>query len=185
MTTWEGLTPPYRTIVADPPWQYRQAAGRIVTTAKRRETRPDLQYSRMGIADLCDLNVSTLADDDAHLYLWATNPLLREAFEVMEAWGFRYVTMLTWLKTGTLGMGYYFRGETEHVLFGVRGKLPILAERRQRNWLEAPRRGHSVKPPEVMDLIETVSPEPRLEMFARQPRLGWDSWGWGYEEATG
>jgi len=128
------------------------------------------------------LNVGDLAAANAHLYLWTTNPILPEAFAVMDAWGFTYVTMLTWLKTGTLGMGYYFRGDTEHVLFGVRGKLPIHPANRRRNWFEAMKHRHSVKPAAFFDLVEFVSPGPYVELFARQPRLGWDSWGFGFEE---
>ena len=130
------------------------------------------------------LPVRCLAASSAHLYLWVTNPILPEAFRVLEAWGFRYVTLLTWHKVGRLGMGYHFRGDTEHVLFGVKGKLPIPPERRARNWLDAPKSGHSVKPPAFYDMVERVSPGPYLELFARQPRLGWDHWGWGYEEAS-
>ena len=178
--TWEGLNPPYATIVADPPWDYRQK-GRIVSTAKRVTTKPQLQYGRMTLADVCSLSVPDLAANDAHLYLWATNPMLREAFEVVEAWGFSYITLLTWRKLGTLGMGYYFRGDTEHVLFAVRGKLPIPPANRIRNWFEAPKGRHSAKPAAFGDLVERVSPGPYVELFARAPRLGWDHWGKGYE----
>lgn len=168
----------YRTIVADPPWQYEQS--RIVTTSKAAKTRPEAsaQYPTMPVSDIAAIPVAERwADDDAHLYLWTTNPLLPHAFGVMEAWGFTYRTLITWRKTGTLGLGYYFRGETEHVLFGTRGRLPIEPSRRQRNWLEAPRRGHSVKPDAFLDLVEQVSPGPYLELFARRQRLGWDTWG--------
>lgn len=81
-------------------------------------------------------------------------------------------------------VGFYFRGDTEHVLFAVRGELRIPAEQRERNWIEAPKRGHSVKPYEFFDRVERVSPGPRVELFARQPRLGWDHWGLGYEWAS-
>lgn len=182
--TWEGLTPPYRTIVADPPWAYKQQVGRILTTARRPDTRPDAQYSRLTVDVLCEWDVSALAADDAHLYLWVTNPILPDVFPIVKAWGFRYQTMLTWHKLGTLGMGYAFRGDTEHVLFGVRGTLPIPPANRQRNWFEAAKRRHSVKPALFFDLVEKVSPGPYVELFARQPRLGWDSWGWGYEDAV-
>lgn len=167
----------YRTIVADPPWSYDQS--RIVTTAKTAQTRPEAkaQYSTMTVAEISALDVAALAEDDAHLYMWTTNPLLPHAFGVMDAWGFTYRTLITWRKKGTLGLGYYFRGETEHVLFGTRGKLPIPPAQRERNWLEAPRRGHSVKPDAFLDLVERVSPGPYLELFARRQRLGWDTWG--------
>ena len=168
----------YRTIVADPPWAYDQS--RIVTTSKKASTRPEAsaQYGTLSVEEICSLDVESIAADDAHLYLWTTNPLLPRAFEVVEAWGFTYRTLLTWRKRGTMGMGYYFRGETEHVLFATRGKLPIPPADRKRNWFEADRAGHSVKPDVFLDMVESVSPEPRLEMFARRARLiGWDYWG--------
>lgn len=166
----------YRTIVADPPWAYEQS--QIPTTSKTARTRPEssAQYPTMTVDEICALAVP--ADDNAHLYLWTTNPLLPEAFRVVEAWDFTYRTLLTWHKQGTLGMGYYFRGETEHILFATRGHAPIEAAKRVRNWFDAPRCGHSVKPDVFLDIVESVSPEPRLEMFARRARLnGWDYWG--------
>jgi N6-adenosine-specific RNA methylase IME4 len=168
----------YRTIVADPPWAYEQS--RIVTTAKRIDTRPEAsaQYGTMSVDDVAALPVDDWAEDDAHLYLWVTNPILPHAFAVVGAWGFDYQTTLTWRKTGTLGMGFYFRGDTEHVLFATRGKLPIPPEKRERNWFEAAKVGHSIKPDSFLDMVERVSPEPRLEMFARRARMvGWDYWG--------
>jgi N6-adenosine-specific RNA methylase IME4 len=167
----------YRTIVADPPWRYRQQ--RILTTAKRPETRPeaDAQYPTLTVAEIAALPVADMADDNAHLYLWVTNPKLFEAQPVVEAWGFQYVTLLTWHKLGTLGMGYYFRGDTEHVIFAVRGKAPIPPDRRDRNWFAARKVGHSVKPDRFYEIVERVSPEPRLELFARRRRYGWDVWG--------
>lgn len=184
MSVFEELNPPYSTIVADPPWRYR--SSRIVTASKSARTKPDstTQYATMSTEEVAALPVASLAAADAHLYLWVTNPLLPHAFAIVDAWGFDYVTLLTWRKLGALGMGYYFRGDTEHVLFGVRGKLPIPPERRMRNWFEAPKARHSVKPAAFGDLVERVSPGPYVELFARAPRLGWDSWGKGYESAV-
>jgi N6-adenosine-specific RNA methylase IME4 len=176
------LNPPYRTIVADPPWRYDIA--RIVTTGKQRRAEAMAHYSTLYPTEVAMLPVGDLAANDAHLYLWVTNPMLPQAFDVLPCWGFRYVTTLTWVKTGTLGMGFHFRGDTEHVLFGVRGDLPIPPEKRERNVFTAARCGHSVKPGAFFDLVERVSPGPYVELFARQPRLGWDSWGYGYESRT-
>lgn len=155
MTMWEGLNPPYRTIVADPPWAYRTTTG-ITTRTSRGTACAEDNYSTMTNAALAAMPVASLAADDAHLYLWTTNPKLYGQRkkgepgpnEIMEAWGFRYITLLTWLKEpGTLGLGFYFRGMTEHVLFGVRGKLGIPANQRQRNIIKAAKIGHSQKPP--------------------------------------
>jgi N6-adenosine-specific RNA methylase IME4 len=167
----------YRTIVADPPWRYRQQ--RIVTTSKTPETRPeaDAQYPTMAVEDIAALPVREMTDEDAHLYLWVTNPILFEARPIVEAWGFEYVTLLTWRKLGTLGMGYYFRGDTEHVVFAVRGKAPIPPDKRARNWFAAPKTGHSRKPDLFYEMVERVSPGPYLELFARRRRYGWDVWG--------
>ena len=176
------LNPPYSTIVADPPWRYK-SDGRMVTSANKPSTNPspNARYSTSTSIELASLPVAGLAATNAHLYCWTTNPILPEAFALVEAWGFQYVTLLTWRKLGTLGMGYYFRGDTEHVLFAVKGKLPIPPADRKRNWFEARKTGHSIKPPSFFDLVESVSPGPYVELFARQPRLGWDAWGHGYE----
>lgn len=185
-----GLNPPYSTIVADPPWAYRQS--RITTRTGDHKVGAEDKYSTLSIEDIAALPVAELADKNAHLYLWVTNPKLYgdrtdgpTPHDVMTAWGFRYVTCLTWIKKpGALGMGFYFRGETEHVLFGIKGDLPIPTDRREVNWFKAAKRGHSVKPAAFMDLVERVSPGPYVELFARAPRLGWDSWGHGFEERT-
>lgn len=182
MNLFADLNPPYSTIVADPPWAYKSRA--VISTAKTSLPSAADQYSTLSAPELCALPVASLAYRDAHLYLWTTNPKLPESFAVMKAWGFEYVTLLTWRKLGTLGMGYYFRGDTEHVLFGVRGKAPIPPEKRVRNWFEASKTGHSRKPAAFFDLVERVSEPPYVELFARQPRLGWDSWGYGYESAV-
>lgn len=183
----DGLTPPYSTIVADPPWAYRQS--RITTRTGNHKVGAEDKYSTLTIDEIAALPVRDLAATNAHLYLWVTNPKLYgdrsggpTPRDVMEAWGFKYVTCLTWVKKpGALGMGFYFRGETEHVLFGLRGDLPIPVERRRPNWLMAAKRGHSIKPDALMDLVEQVSPGPYVELFSRTPRMGWDSWGRGYE----
>ena len=180
------LSPPYSTIVADPPWRYQKD---LANGAKPGAA--EAHYSTMGMREMAEMPVSDLASDDAHLYLWVTVPRLYgdrgdrsfTPVDLMEAWGFEFKTMLTWVKSGSPGMGWYFRGSTEHVLFGVRGRLPIPAAVRERNVLTASRKGHSGKPPGFIDLVERVSPGPYLEMFCRQPRFGWDSWGYGYEQS--
>jgi N6-adenosine-specific RNA methylase IME4 len=156
----------FRVIVADPPWQYDNKATRGAA---------EDHYSTMTIAELCTLDVEDRAAPDAHLYLWTTNGFLREAFTVMEAWGFTYKTCLTWVKP-QLGIGNYFRGSSEHVLFGLRGKLPM-TDKNQPTWFKASRTRHSAKPDSFYDLVEKVSPGPYLEMFSRRRRFGWEGWG--------
>lgn len=157
---------PFRVVVADPPWQYDDTATRGAV---------EHHYASMTVAAICELPVRDLADEAAHLYLWTTNSHLPEAFRVMEAWGFEYKTLLTWVKP-QIGMGHYFRGCTEHVLFGVRGVLGTLRSD-ARNWFEAPRAEHSTKPEEFYRLVETCSPGPYLELFARRARPHWRTWG--------
>lgn len=167
----------YRTIYADPPWQ-EVGGGKIRRGA-------DAHYPLMKTVEICNLwvnnvPVSMLAEDDAHLYLWATNNFLPDAFKVMKAWGFEYKTMITWAKD-RMGLGQYFRGQTEHLLFGVRGMVPyktVDGKRAQgRTFYSIPRLEHSQKPHEFYDIIEHVSTGPFIELFARNPHPGWDSWG--------
>lgn len=160
----------YRTIVADPPWRYDN--GTVPQGGVEHH------YGTMTPDEIIAVPVAVLADDSAHLYLWVTNLHLREGrpFDILEAWGFRYVTLLTWHKLGPIGLGYYFRGETEHVLFGVRGKAP-LADKSARNHFAATKGRHSEKPDRFYELVERVSPGPYLELFARRRRYGWDVWG--------
>jgi N6-adenosine-specific RNA methylase IME4 len=130
----------------------------------------------MTLDQIAALPVRDVAHKDVVLFLWATNPLMREAFDVMAAWGWKYKTLLTWEKVNACGMGYWFRGVTEHLLVGVRGKIPAFRSR-EKNLFRARRRKHSEKPEEAFALIEAVSPGPRLELFARRARPGWTVWG--------
>lgn len=168
----------YRTVVLDPPWQYDRNGGLGSTRAAEDH------YPTMTNAAIAALPIRELADKSAHMYLWATNPrLFKEGDdglgprEMLDVWGFRYVTMLTWHKLGAPGMGWYFRGDTEHVLFGVRGKAPIPAELRVSNIFAAPRTVHSAKPDRFYEIVERVSPGPWVEVFARRRRVGWGAWG--------
>ena len=135
----------------------------------------------MKTKDIAELPVSELRHEDGcHLYLWATNNHLKDAFYVMEQWGFAYKTMITWLKDRQ-GLGQYFRGMTEHCLFGVYKALPykIIDGKRAQGvtGFVAPRRKHSQKPEKMREMIERVSYEPRIELFARERFDGWDAWG--------
>lgn len=167
----------YATIVADPPWQYQKA-----TQASYQRGAAENHYPTMQVSEVVALPVTDLAMDDAHLYLWVTNPVLTEqrvdgtALEVVRAWGFEAKTVLTWVKP-QIGMGYYYRGCTEHVIFATRGNAPIAAAIRERNAFTANRTRHSAKPEMFFDMVERVSPGPYVELFSRRERIGWDSWG--------
>lgn len=158
----------YRTIVADPPWHYP-----LGHPAREHLDHP---YGTMTIGELCELPVTDWADQSAHLYLWTTNEHLRYAFAVVGAWGFTFKNVLTWCKPG-LGMGGTFRNSTELVLLGERGKCE-LKRRDVGTWhLWANPKRNSAKPDGFLDLVESVSHPPYLEMFARRARFGWDYWG--------
>lgn len=163
----------YQTIYADPPWL--EAGGGAVY-----KRGADRHYPLMKTKDIIALPVSSFTDTNCHLYLWVTNNFLPDGLKVMEAWGFEYKTMITWAKD-RIGIGQYFRGQSEHCLFGVKGVLPykvIDGKRAQGTTVfNAVRGEHSVKPIEMRQMIERVSYEPRLEMFARVKTEGWDTWG--------
>ncbi|MFC1596332.1 MT-A70 family methyltransferase [Planctomycetota bacterium] len=151
----------YSTIYADPPWKHENQASRGAT---------DNHYPTMTIAEICSQPVAQLAADNAHLHLWTTSVFLREAFEVIEAWGFKYAcSSFVWVKP-QLGLGNFFRSAHELILLGIRGKLPFL-DKGQRSWLEAERTSHSRKPEAVREIIEKVSPGPYLEMYGRRPPI--------------
>jgi N6-adenosine-specific RNA methylase IME4 len=132
----------------------------------------------MTVAAIAALDVSSLAEDDAHLYLWTTNRYLPDAFSVVESWGFRYCQTLVWCKTPMgIGPGGAFAQNAEYILFGRRGS-PGQSKRVDSVWYNWRRTAkHSVKPEAFLDLVEQVSPGPYLELFARRNRFGWDTWG--------
>ena len=169
------MTKRYEVIYADPPWN-ESGGGKIKRGADRH-------YPLMKTNDIIALGffLKPLIAENAHCYLWVTNNFLLDGLEVLKSWGFRYVTMITWVKD-RIGLGQYFRGQTEHCLFGVKGNLPykIVDEKRQQGTtvIIAPRTIHSRKPKEMREMIERVSNgENRLELFARQAAKGWDIWG--------
>jgi N6-adenosine-specific RNA methylase IME4 len=130
----------------------------------------------MTVEEIAALPVGRLANTDAHLWLWVTNATLFSGHMVMSTWGFTYRSCLTWVKPG-LGLGSsYLRNNSEHLLFGTKGKAPILY-RSQPTWLFAPKQDHSHKPEEQYAVIERCSPGPYLELFARRKRPGWQVWG--------
>lgn len=170
----------FKTVLADPPWQFQNRTGKMAPEHRRLS-----RYPTMTLRDICDLPVEAVVADTAHLYLWVPNALLPEGLKVMENWGFSYKSNIIWYKIrkdggpDRRGVGFYFRNVTEVLLFGVRGKNARTMQlgRTQENILSTQKREHSRKPDEQYPLIEGCSPGPRLEMFARGPRLGWTVWG--------
>lgn len=164
----------YGTIYADPPWAYDNKGTRANVEGQYANT--------MSVEEICAMPVAALAADDAHLHLWATNSFLREAFSVIDAWGFEYKSCAVWCKP-QIGIGNYWRVSHEFLLLGVRGNAKSFAEHSHRSWLEIDRtKRHSSKPDEFRAIIEKVSPGPYLELFARQPISGWMVMGDQVEE---
>jgi N6-adenosine-specific RNA methylase IME4 len=169
----------YATILADPPWQFQNRTGKVAPEHRRL-----LRYPTMELQEIMDMPIGRVASASSHLYLWVPNALLMEGLRVMQAWGFTYKSNIVWLKVRKdggpdgRGVGFYFRNVTELVLFGVRGSMRTLAPgRTQVNMLAARKREHSRKPDEIFDIVETCSPGPYLELFARFRRAGWSQWG--------
>jgi N6-adenosine-specific RNA methylase IME4 len=170
----------YYTILADPPWQFQNRTGKMAPEHRRLS-----RYGTMTLDQIVALPVAKLTGQEGHLYLWVPNALLSEGLKVMAAWGFQYKTNLVWHKIRKdggpdgRGVGFYFRNVTELVLFGIRGKnaRTLAPGRRQVNFLASQKREHSRKPDELYKIIESCSPGPYLELFARGPRMEWDSWG--------
>lgn len=170
----------YQTIYADPPWRFQNRTGKVAPEHKRLN-----RYDTMTVKEIMSLPVSEITDDKCHLYLWVPNALLPDGLAVMQAWGFEYKTNLIWEKVRKdgapdgRGVGFYFRNVTEILLFGIKGNKnrTLQAGRSQVNLLRTMKREHSRKPDEFIPLIENCSPGPRLEMFARGDREGWDMWG--------
>lgn len=157
----------YRCIVADFPWNEK---GGSRGADKHYDLLPTSEMPRVAMQ-----SPLWRPARNAHLWLWATANFLPDALFVMQALGFRYVTMLVWVKP-SIGLGQYVRHRQEPLLFGVRGRLHT-QDRGVDSVIEAPRGRHSEKPGEAYKRIERVSPGPRAELFARTPREGWDVWG--------
>ena len=170
----------FGTILADPPWQFQNRTGKVAPEHKRLQ-----RYDTLALDQIRSLPVASGAADVCHLYLWVPNALLAEGLHVMQGWGFQYKSNLVWHKvrkdggSDGRGVGFYFRNVTELILFGVRGKnaRTLPPGRRQVNYLCSRKREHSRKPDEQYEIIETCSPGPFLELFARGDRENWSSWG--------
>lgn len=170
----------FRTILADPPWQFQNRTGKVAPEHKRLQ-----RYDTMTLAQIKDMPIQKAAAETCHLYLWVPNALLPDGLVVMAAWGFLYKTNLVWHKirkdggSDGRGVGFYFRNVTELLLFGVRGPnaRTLDAGRSQVNYLSSRKREHSRKPDEQYEIIEACSSGPYLELFGRGSRPRWTTWG--------
>jgi N6-adenosine-specific RNA methylase IME4 len=170
----------YRVIYADPPWSFRN------WSAKGTGRNAVSHYDCMDLETLAALPINDLAADDSVLFLWATDPMLPRAFELIDAWGFELKTVgFYWVKLNRAakgssdyftGLGYWTRGNPEQCLLATRGK-PQRRSKSVRRLVVERRREHSRKPDEVRDRIEKLVPGPYIELFARETKPGWDCWG--------
>lgn len=158
--------------MADPPWQV--AAG--PPWASSGKSRP-LIYPTMSIKEIAAMPIDKLAGDSCHLYIWTINKFIEETYSIARAWGFSPSALLTWCKTPHgLGLGGTFVQTTEHILFARKGTCKAF-RRVNSTWWQWKRGRHSEKPEAFIDMVESVSPGPYLELFARRNRLGWSTWG--------
>lgn len=177
----------FRTVLADPPWQFQNRTGKVAPEHKRLN-----RYGTMVLDEIKLLPVAQVCEDTAHLYLWVPNALLPDGLSVMAAWGFQYKSNIVWHKVRKdggpdgRGVGFYFRNTTEILLFGVRGKnaRTLAPGRRQVNIIRSQKREHSRKPDEAYGIVEACSSGAFLEMFARGTREGWVAWGNQSDEYT-
>lgn len=164
----------YKTIYCDPPWQADE--NRTVSTSWINMKN---NYKMMKLQDIKDMKtiIDDISEDDCHLYMWVTSNFLQEGLDTMKHWGFKYITNIVWNKTSGMGIGNYFRNFHEICLFGRKGRPLIDRHVFIKSVISAPRREHSRKPDEMYDVIEKRSLGPYIELFARQTREGWNSWG--------
>ena len=172
----------YRCIVADPPWEYdafpTHIGGRY---PKGRHAKAPMPYPTLSIDQIAQLPIQQLAHRDSHLFLWTTNRYLPDAFQIIEAWGFTYGQAFVWVKSGTPTPfpAMLAPNHAEYMLACRRGR-PARADTYPSNVIAAPMdrsMEHSQKPEVFMDIIEQVTHGPRIELFSRRARLGWDTWG--------
>lgn len=162
----------YATIVVDPPWPMQKI---------EREVAPNqyaFDYPVMTIEDIAQLRIlDDCADDQCHLFLWTTQKFLPDAFYILDCWGFKYVFEMVWHKNGGFQPYNLPQYNCEFILYARRGSPQFLETKAFNTCFNADRNGHSVKPDEFYELLERVCPGPRIEIFARQKRGGFDTWG--------
>lgn len=166
----DDLDQRFALVYADPPWQYEHT--------KTDNRRVENHYPTMDLDDIRDLPVDEIAADQAYLYLWTTPPKCHHAIDVLQSWGFEYRTQMIWDKA-KIGMGYYARQRHEVLLIGRRGTPPAPEQGERPASVYREERGeHSAKPDHFYDMLETLYPDySKIELFARNDREGWHSWG--------
>ncbi len=162
----------YKTVLIDPPWKQP-----LINHFDRRPHRPkELPYPTMSLQEIISLPIQDLCEEGTHLWLWTTNRFLHDAFHVIDAWGFKYLNTVTWVKPS--GVGAWFANTTQHLLCAYNKRCIFRkAKYRPTHLITSIPKRHSEKPVEFYKLIESISETPRIELFARNMREGWDAWG--------
>jgi N6-adenosine-specific RNA methylase IME4 len=175
------VTKRYRTIVADPPWEYEPFVSINRTAGKWSEkVKKPLPYPSMTLDEIAALPVASVASDEGcRLFLWTTNRYLPEAFPILSGWGFTYKQTIVWHKVdGSPFVASLAPNHAEFLLVATRGAIPRTGKMPSSVVsIKHNAKVHSRKPDVFIDLIEQVSPGPYLELFARRQRFGWDTWG--------
>jgi len=174
----------FKLIYADPPWSFKNYS------VKGEPRNPKAHYDVLNFKDICNLPISDIADENCILLLWSIDPLLNKAFKVIESWGFQYKTVgFYWAKLNTTtdiesfntknfftGLGYWTRANPEQCLLATKGK-PSRKSKAVKRLIVSHRREHSRKPDEIYERIEELAEGPYIELFSRNKRKGWSSWG--------
>lgn len=181
----------YGLIMADPNWQFKARSD------KGYNKSPQKHYDCASTQDICDLNIEQIAADDCLLWLWATNPMLPDALEVMKAWGFTFKTVGSWVKMSStwtprardqklaFGTGYILRSSNEPFLIGTRGAVKTVSKSVPSAFRAAVRE-HSRKPNQAYWAAKLLCPDvPAIDLFARERREGWDIAGWEVDKFGG
>ncbi len=159
----------FRTIVIDPPWEYKvNIFGRTTPTYKLMSDEELVQFK-----EKID---EWVAEDTCHLYMWTTNAFIWKSIDLGKQWGFEYKTCITWCKD-KIGMGSYFRNSTEHLLFFIKKGSKSTRDKSIGTWFEAKRGEHSEKPDKAYEIVEKMSYSPYLDIFGRKKRKGWTVYG--------
>lgn len=186
----------YSIIYADPAWSYNDRVYTGRKDGKNFYSLEEYHYPTMSVKEICELPIKEMTDDNCILFMWATFPNLKEALQVIEAWGFEYKTLgFSWIKTNQrqnlnqstffptdtidtfFGIGHYTKSNCEVCLIGTKGR-PEIVSNSVSSVVIAPRGKHSKKPNEVREkIVELCGDKPRVELFARQNHKGWDAWG--------
>ncbi len=174
----------YNVIYADPPWEYDSKR-----VGRNNKHSASSKYSVTDIVELCDMPISSITEDEALCFMWVTVPMMAEGLSLLSSWGFTYKTMITWEKTGGLGMGHWLRVQTEHLLIGVKGKVKPF-HHQEKNIYRHATSHHSAKPHFFRQKVEELSNKSfeqtnKLELFARTREgmfgdyeyEGWDVFG--------